>query len=300
MRKLAWIAAWALVAGSALGCVKKSEYEAKVAEAATCQANLDKTRGGYLDLESWAAQESHRATSVQATLDARTARANRDLGELQKQLDDATALNSSLREALQKKGEDVDKLLQEKGTLATSLEQARSRLEELRRAQAAAERRAETMRQLVEQFRKMADAGQLKVVVRRGRMVLQLPSEVLFDPGRAELRPQGKAALAEVARVLKTMPGRQFQVAGHTDDVPISTAKYPSNWYLSATRAIHVVDFLIKDGMDPHTLSAAGYGQFDPIAPNDTPEDKAKNRRIEIVIQPNVDELMAVEGTGGW
>lgn len=300
MRQLLSIAVCVVAASTAMACVKQSDYDAKVAEAQACQTDLDKSRDGFAQQQAWAARESKRADSVKATLDARTERANQDLRELQKQIDEATALNASLREALQKKGEDVDKLLQEKGALATSLEQARARLEELRRAQAAAERRAETMRQLVEQFRKMADAGQLQVVVRRGRMVIQLPSEVLFESARAELKPQGKTALAEVARILKTMPNRQFQVAGHTDDDAMHSAKYPSNWYLSSARAIEVVSYLVSQGMDPKQLSAAGYGEFDPVAPNDTPQDKAKNRRIEIVVQPNVDELMTVEGTGGW
>jgi len=300
MKRLITIAVSVTIAAAALGCVKKSDYEAKAAELDRCVGEQGKCQRDMQEMQARASSMHDQAMSLQATLDARTARANQDLRELQKQIDEATALNASLREALQKKGEDVDKLLREKGALATSLEQARARLEELRRAQAAAERRAEAMRQLVEQFRKMADAGQLQVGVRRGRMVIQLPSEVLFESARSELKAQGKTALAEVARILKTMRDRQFQVAGHTDDDAIATPRFPSNWYLSSARAIEVVSFLISQGMDPKQLSAAGYGEFDPVGPNDTPEGKAKNRRIEIVVQPNVDELLAVDGTRGW
>ncbi len=300
MKRLITIAVSVTIAATTLGCVKKSDYDAKVAELDRCVGVQGKCQRDLQEMQARASSIHQHAQSLQATLDARTERANQDLRELQKQIDEATALNASLREALQKKGEDVDKLLREKGALATSLEQARARLEELRRAQAAAERRAEAMRQLVEQFRKMADAGQLQVGVRRGRMVVQLPSEVLFESARSELKAQGKTTLAEVARILKTMRNRPFQVAGHTDDDAISTQRFPSNWHLSAARAIEVVGFLISQGMDPKQLSAAGYGEFDPVAGNDTPEGKAKNRRIEIVIQPNVDELLAVDGTAGW
>ncbi len=280
--------------------MKRSEFDAQVAEVGRCQAELGKQHQANAALLATVAQEKDRTKQVQAVLDARTERANRDLQELQRQLDEATALHASLRDALQKKGEDVDKLLREKGALATSWEEAKTRLEELRRAQAAAERRAEAMRDLVQRFRKMADAGQLQVVVRRGRMVLQLPNEVLFESGRAELKAQGKIALDDVAKILKDLRDRQFQVAGHTDTDAIATPRYPSNWYLSSARAIQVVEHLVSRGIDPKLLAASGYGEFDPIAANDTDVNKARNRRIEITIQPNVDELMAVDGASGW
>jgi chemotaxis protein MotB len=94
--------------------------------------------------------------------------------------------------------------------------------------------------------------------------------------------------------VLRTIAGRRFQVAGHTDNVAITTARFRSNWDLSAARAVEVVRILIAQGLKPELVSAAGYGEFDPIAPNDTPQSKGKNRRIEITLQPNIDELVAV------
>jgi chemotaxis protein MotB len=93
--------------------------------------------------------------------------------------------------------------------------------------------------------------------------------------------------------VFKTLKGRTFQVAGDTDDVPIKTQRFPSNWELSTARAVEVVRFLIAQGVDPHALSAAGYGEFDPVASNDKADGRAKNRRIEIALQPNLDELVA-------
>jgi chemotaxis protein MotB len=129
-------------------------------------------------------------------------------------------------------------------------------------------------------------------------MVLQLPNDVLFDSGRAAVKQEGKATIQEVAAILKTIGDRQFQIAGHTDNEPIRSSSYPSNWYLSTSRAIKVVEILIDEGVDPKVLSACGYGEFDPVAPNDTAENKAKNRRIEIVIQPNVDELLTVDNQG--
>ena len=105
------------------------------------------------------------------------------------------------------------------------------------------------------------------------------------------MKPDGKAALTKVAQVLSTVGDRDFLVAGHTDNVPIRTAMFPSNWELSTRRAVEVVHILVAQGMSPKVLAAAGYGEFDPVAANDTPEHRAQNRRIEIVLQPNLSDL---------
>ena len=140
----------------------------------------------------------------------------------------------------------------------------------------------------------MLDAGDLTITLRDGRMVLLLPNDVLFDTGRTEIKPAGKAALEQVAAVMKTIGGRDFQVAGHTDTVPIATARFPSNWELSTARALAVVLALGAQGVRPEVLSAAGYGEFDPVASNDTNDGKRKNRRTEISLVPNIDEMVAV------
>jgi chemotaxis protein MotB len=97
-----------------------------------------------------------------------------------------------------------------------------------------------------------------------------------------------------VAEVLRGMRGRQFQVAGHTDNVPIRSSHYRSNWELSTARATAVVHLLIDKGVVPEALSGSGYAEFDPLGPNDSPERRAKNRRIEISLIPLFDELPAI------
>ena len=141
-----------------------------------------------------------------------------------------------------------------------------------------------------------ADAGKLKVALRNGRMIIELPNDVLFDSGKDELKAEGKTTLVEVAKVLKTVAGRRFQIAGHTDDVKISTSRFPSNWELSTARAVDVTRFIIEQGMDPKQVSAVGYGEFDPVVSNDSPEHKGQNRRIEIALQPNLSDLPPMEG----
>ena len=208
----------------------------------------------------------------------------------------STALAEQLRLTLERAGKSVDQLVAEKGDLAKALDEQKKRMEELRKAQEAAQKRAALLQQLMAKFQKMIDAGELTVVVRNGRLVLQLRNDVLFDSGQVTLKDAGKNALKEVAKILKTLNDRDFQVAGHTDDVPISTQRFPSNWELSAARAVNVVKFLEDEGVAPGVLSAAGYSEYDPVAANETSGGKAKNRRIEIVLQPNLAELVKIPG----
>jgi chemotaxis protein MotB len=214
---------------------------------------------------------------------------------LRKKLDDATALVGELTARLEKLGQNVGKLASEKGELARGLADAKVRLEELRRQTAAAEARAATFRNLVARLKSMIDAGKLKVVIRDGRMLIALPNDVLFDSGKTDIKADGQAALADVAKVLATIPDRNFLVAGDTDNVPIHTARFPSNWELSTARSVEVTKFLIANGMRPQVLAAAGYGEFDPVAPNDSQEHQALNRRIEIVLQPNLADLPSLD-----
>jgi chemotaxis protein MotB len=166
------------------------------------------------------------------------------------------------------------------------------RLADLEAAQRASEARAALYKDLTLKLRKQIDDGDLAIVLRDGRMVLQLPNDVLFDSGRTEIKPAGKAALGAIANVMKQMPKRQFQIAGHTDDVPIHNDRFSSNWELSSGRALRVVHFLIGEGADESMLSAAGYSQVDPVAANTSPEGRKKNRRTEITLQPNIDEIV--------
>jgi chemotaxis protein MotB len=182
----------------------------------------------------------------------------------------------------------------EKGAMSLALRELRARMAELARAREAAEARAKTYRDLALRLKSMTDAGDLTVALREGRMVIQLPTDVLFDSGRVDIKRRGRVALKQLEGVLATMDGRRFQVAGHTDNVPIETPRYRSNWELSTARGVEVVRLLIEQGMKANVVAAAGYGEFDPVASNDSPLGRARNRRIEITLQPNIDELIGV------
>ena len=130
------------------------------------------------------------------------------------------------------------------------------------------------------------------------------PSSPLFGSGSANLSKDGKVALAEVAQVLASIEKRSFQVEGHTDNVPIATAQYPSNWELASARAINVLKAMIESGLPSGRVSAASFGDSRPSVANDSAEGKAQNRRIEIIIVPDLsglpgfDELQKAEKAG--
>lgn len=213
---------------------------------------------------------------------------------------EADAAKGKAAQLQQQYADDEQQIGQLKGSLGIAQSQVmtddqKSQLDEAKRAVQEAQERGKLLGDLQAKFKRMIDAGHLKVTTRHGRVVLELHNDVLFDAGAAEVKPAGKQALAEVAATLRGVGGRRFQVAGHTDNAPITTETkktYPTNWELSTARAISVVKLLVAEGVDPDHLSAAGYGPYDAVAPNGTPEGQAKNRRIEITLVPNVAELV--------
>jgi chemotaxis protein MotB len=280
-------------------CVSTAKYNAALEDARKAKADIEQLRaeGDQKQQANAAALEKLNVDlqAVNAKLqedENQLSQANVQSHNLQAKLDESTAISQKLREELQRLGKNVDGLLSEKGTMSHALEDAKQRLEELRKAQAATEARTALYKQLIQKFKKLTDAGQLRIELRDGRMILQLPNDVLFDSGQATVKQDGQRALGQVGGVLKTLTGRKFQVAGHTDNVPIDRAKFASNWELSTARAVAVVRVLIAQGVPPEALSAGGYGEFAPLVANDTNEHKAKNRRIEITLVPAMDELV--------
>ena len=175
---------------------------------------------------------------------------------------------------------------QVQGTLTTS----RQELEALRKWKGDAAKRMQTFRDMSAKLQKMVEAGKLGVRVRDGRLVMRLPQDVLFPSGVADLSREGELALMEVAVILRQFPDRRFMVAGHTDNQPVKET-YKDNWELSMARALVVTRFLVEAKMKAQSIVAAGYGEHDPIAKNATPEGRRENRRIEIILLPDLSEL---------
>jgi chemotaxis protein MotB len=184
--------------------------------------------------------------------------------------------------------------------LSTNLNASKEELATLRAQRAETEKRIAAIEDIQKQFAKMIDTGQLKVVARRGSLVISLPSEVLFASGSADVSEKGQIAIIEIGVTLKKMTDRRFLVVGHTDDQPLKNSVFKDNWELSTARALMVTRTLAKAGMDPKNLIPAGAGEFDPLG-----KDRAKNRRIEIALLPAINELpplpasLQTEGASG-
>jgi len=126
--------------------------------------------------------------------------------------------------------------------------------------------------------------GMVKVDGDERGATITISDVILFPPGESTMNQDGLNIMKKIATVLAQF-NYHIKIAGHTDNTPIHTAKYPSNWELSANRACEVVRFLAKAGIDPAQMSAEGYAEFKPIAQNSTPESRAQNRRVEIVYE---------------
>ncbi len=144
-----------------------------------------------------------------------------------------------------------------------------------------------TQKLLEEKLSKEIADKQVKLEMAEKGLVITFVAEVLFDSGKAKLRPESLPTLDKVAQILvEEVPDNNIGIEGHTDNVPIKYSGWKSNWELSSQRALSVLYYLEENGVRPQRLSAIGYGEYHPIASNDTAEGRQTNRRVEIVILP--------------
>jgi chemotaxis protein MotB len=196
------------------------------------------------------------------------------------------------RAALNARVSDLESMLDEVRRESAELaEQIQLREERLAQAQS-------TQDEIVAKLQQEIKSGQIQVERLRGQLRVDMVDEILFDSGEAELKPEGKEVLQKLASVLAGSD-RQIRVQGHTDDVPIVgrlAETFPTNWELSAARAVNVVRFLQEGAsLDPAVLSASALSQYRPRVPNDGPEGRQKNRRIEILLEPAIADGAATE-----
>ncbi|MFN7134047.1 MAG: OmpA family protein [Myxococcales bacterium] len=270
------------------GCVTQGKYD-------LLQKDLDDTRAeltGQIAARDRELQKREtQNVELKKALEAEEAK-SRELAQRIQQLE------SDLEASAKAKGKlevDLATMVKDKSQLQASVQDMQAALAELARRKAEADARIAEFRSLLGRFKGLIDSGKLKVKMAEGRMVVELASDVLFSSGSANLSRDGKAAIAEVAQLLSSIPDRKFQVEGHTDNVPIATAQYPSNWELASARALTVVKTMVDNGMVAARISAASFGDSKPAHANDTPEGRAANRRIEIVVVPDLSTLPGFE-----
>jgi chemotaxis protein MotB len=235
---------------------------------------------GYISWQQWQARGS--AVAALGKTSAQLQTLTKEHSQALQNASDQQKLAAEQKQLLEQNGSEL-------GDVKAKLGAAEARLRELETQSEALNAHVAEFKALTKQFQRMIDSGKLQVNFRRGRMIVELPAAVLFASGSADVSQDGRQALQEIAKILKKVPGKRFMVGGHTDDVPIGkNATYSSNWSLSAARAVMVTEELIQAGLRANRLTAAGYSEFDPIATNGTDKGRTKNRRIEIVLEPDL------------
>jgi chemotaxis protein MotB len=196
------------------------------------------------------------------------------------------------------KNEEIKMLQQQKTALeqdnaalkqqnASNLQQVGSLEQQKAALLAVSQQRQQQYDALVKDLSKEVEKGQLQVRQYKDMLTVDLAEQIFFDSGRATLKAGGKDVLKKVGDALKGYENKIIRVVGYTDNVPITKPlqdKFPTNWELSVARATNVVRYLQEVGVPPERMVASGRGEYDPVAPNDTPEGRQKNRRIEIML----------------
>ena len=273
------------------GCVSKSVHQLKVDEAASLQQELASLQQDFADLQN-------RHNQLKA-----------DHQALQTDFDNANATIAGLQQDLERSTKDIERLEQvlsnrsaEAGAAMTEMRQTIDRLQaenreltnQVEMERVAREARLAQMKntydQLVGKLESEIERGEVTISELQGKLTVNMVERILFDSGKAEIKPQGLEVLRRVGNILNESQDKVVQVEGHTDNVGISSRlkeKFPSNWELSTARAANVVHFLQDQvGIPGERLAVTGYGPYRPIAENDTPEGREQNRRIQIVLVP--------------
>ena len=256
----------ALVPLGTAACVSKSEYT-KAVESAEVRYNA---------------------------LEAQNARLKGDLADASKRNEQLTTDQAQLERTLASKSGELGKtivdLRQRVGALETdNARLAREAAESNKAREEKVREVSSTYEQLVKTMKGEIDKGQVTISELKGKLTVNMVDAILFDSGKAEVKQEGLIVLGKVIEILKTVNDKSIRIEGHTDNKPIVgslTQRYPTNWELSAARAINVARYLQKQGIEPTKLSAAAFSEFKSVADNSTLEGRAKNRRIEIVLVP--------------
>lgn len=282
------------------GCVGKSRYLAEVnkGESLAQQLQDEAAQSARLQKEKEEAAQRLASISQKANLrekeqsDLINAQAEQ-IALLEEQQKKMLQLRQQLDETLSGKNQEVSKLTEK---LNTESEKAASMESMLADAEKMAEKRIRDAQEavrarenLIGSLKKEIDEGNVKISQMNDRLSVQIVSKILFPSGSDQVTGEGKTVLKKVSDTLKEVVKNHIRIEGHTDNVPIGpelSQKFPSNWELSTSRATQVVRYLAQENVDPKNLLAVGVAEFDPVASNDTPEGRQKNRRIEIVLTP--------------
>ena len=223
---------------------------------------------------------------------------NQQYEDLKKQLSDIASAKSlkeqeldKARQLLSNTEQQLSSTQEQLSSKALTIEEQQKRLEALQKLIDQQRSVVENLRNTINKALGQYKAEDLDVFVKDGKVYVSLQEKLLFKSGSAVVGKEGQEALGKIAQVLNTDPKIQIVVEGHTDSIPIRRT-FEDNWALSTARAVSIVRILTKDyQVDPARVVASGHSYFDPRDSNATPEGRALNRRTEIILSPNLDEL---------
>ncbi len=286
---LALVAA-VLAAGLSACSVMQSTYQKKSDEADATARSLAALQKKHDDLTA----ENKRLASELEGMTADKEKLTTDLAYVTGQRDKLSADREELEKVLESKSDTLSRTIFEMRGKIDGLETENTRLKrEIAALGKAKEEQVQkvssTYESLLEKMKTEISQGQVMISELKGKLTVNMVDAILFDSGKAEVKKSGHEVLKKVISILKDVQDKSIRIEGHTDNVPIVgalTKRYPTNWELSAARAINVSRFLQEQGIDPANLSAVAYGEWKPVSDNGTPEGRAKNRRIEIILVP--------------
>lgn len=265
------------------GCVGKSEYIKKLEESNALQQELEKmdAKNKILFAETETLARENHALHIKF---------DKIKDEYQKIIREKEAIETNLKEFTKETQKKIETLRQQNIELAGDKQMLNESIALLKKNKEQEVKKVSgTYETLLQKMEKEIQRGQIAITELKGKLTLDVLDKILFDSGETEIKPEGLKVLDRVVEILVTADDKIIRVEGHTDNVQIGgnlAKKYPTNWELSAARALVVVRYLEKQGIDPRILSAVAFGENQPVADNETPEGRARNRRIAIVLQP--------------
>ena len=276
------------------GCVSKNTYQQKVNEADLLTQDVGDLKAANQTLRDEKMQLQDDLSALNARLVdvlKQNSKLQRDLlvaGAAQERQEDNLTQRQKKIEAMRQQ---LDDMQQTNDSLLATIQDLNRALEKEKIAREARLAKVKnTYDQLVGALEQEIKRGELTISNLEGQLSVNLLNKILFDSGETSVKPEGKKVLKSLGDVLNKFPDKALQIEGHTDNVQISSKlkeKYPTNWELSTARATSVVHFLQDAvGLPGDRLVASGYSQYRPVADNGTPEGRAQNRRIQILLVP--------------
>jgi chemotaxis protein MotB len=212
-----------------------------------------------------------------------------EANQLSQQVASLDKENKDLKDQVKSLTEQKEDLSQAVANLEAGSDRLKANLSQITKKTQEVEKASNTYQNLLKEMKSEIAQGQVTIKELKGKLTMDVVDKILFASGEAKVKKEGIEVLSRVVEILKTVKDKNIRIEGHTDNVQITSklAKtYPTNWELSAARAINVSKYLQEQGIDPTILSATAFGEYQPVADNATPEGRAKNRRIAIILLP--------------